>query len=96
MTDGPTSASDGRARADAAFARAVRREREAIDVHDEAARLADASAERLERAMPGEAEGSSRDELLMRAGRERGRAARARGRAAAARKRLADEGVPYA
>jgi hypothetical protein len=88
---GPAAA---RTRADDAFTRAVRREHEAIDVHDEAARRADLAAERLEQTLDTELDEHRREGFSRRAVAERGRAVSARARAATARKRLSDEGVP--
>jgi hypothetical protein len=94
MDEHPGGPAAARTRADDAFTRAVRREHEAIDVHEEAARRADLAAERLEQALATESDERRREGLSSRAGSERERAAAARARAAKARKRLFDEGVP--
>lgn len=74
------------------FRRAVAREHEAIGVHEHAADMHDAVAERLEACAEGESDPGLSARRREDAAVERARAAAARARAAAARRRLREEG----
>ena len=74
------------------FRRAVAREHEAIAVHEHAADMHDAVAERLEACADVESEPGLSARRREDAAVERARAAAARARAAAARRRLREEG----
>lgn len=77
-----------------AFRKAVAREHQAITVHEHAAAMHDAVAERLEAMADVESDPDLAARRREDAAVERTRAENARARAAAARKRLSEEGEP--
>ena len=74
------------------LARAIARERAAIETHERAAVAEDATASIIEDEAAHETDPARRDALLERAKADRARADRARERATHAKKRLEDEG----
>jgi hypothetical protein len=84
---------DGAQRSQMAFERAVRRERAAIVLHEQAATMHEANASRLDAALLTAADVRHGESLRARAVAERGLADVARARAASVRARLTAEGV---
>jgi hypothetical protein len=84
---------DGAERSRSAFDRAVRREREAIVLHERAATMHEATARRLDAAVLTSVDLLYGESLRARAAAERTLALLARARAAGVRARLTAEGV---
>ncbi|RBY95835.1 hypothetical protein DQ237_11850 [Blastococcus sp. TF02-8] len=84
---------DRSARGEQAFERAVRRERDAITLHERAAALHDATADRLDEESLAAIDATDAEGLRERAAAERHLAGLARARAAGVRARLTAEGV---